>query len=220
LNTKVVIPVGSALLANVLLFAVLPLLVQRDFNKNEMKDIIPVNIIRFKKPSPPKPDEKKEELPEKKRPEKVIPTVRLKLKKRTIPQRPEIETPQLTFEINPRLTVGMSVSPPPKEPAVFRPKGSYAQGEVDQMPTPIFKMKPIYPYRARRLNVMGEVTVKFLVNEKGHVSKIKIVKSRPKGIFDESVLKTLPLWKFSPGKIRGHAVSTWVITTIEFKMEE
>ena len=122
MNNRIIIPVGFALLFNILLFGVLPLLVQRNFSKNELKTIIPVNIIQFKRPSPPPPEEEKKELPEKKKPEKVIPTVRLKLKKRVIPQRPEIETPQLTFEINPRLTVGMPVSPPPKEPAVFRPK--------------------------------------------------------------------------------------------------
>ena len=220
MNNRVIIPVGIALLFNILLFGVLPLLVQRDFNKNELKAIIPVNVIRFKKPSPPTPEEKKEELPEKKKQEKVIPTVKLKLQKRVIPQRPEIETPQLTFEINPRLKVGIHVSPPPKEPAVFTPKGPYIQGEVDQMPMAIFKMKPIYPYRARRLNISGKVDVKFLVDENGYVSNIKILKSTPPGIFDDSVLKALPSWRFSPGKVRGHAVSTWVVTTIEFDMEE
>jgi protein TonB len=219
LNNRVIIPVGFALLFNILLFLALPRLVQRDFNKNELKAIIPVNIIQFKKPSPPTPEEKKEEFQEKKKQEKVIPTVKLKLQKRVIPQRPEIETPQLTFEINPRLTVGMAVTPPPKGPAVFSPKESYLQGEVDQMPIPVFKMEPVYPYRARRLKVSGEVKVKFLVDERGHVGRVKILSSRPAGVFDKSVLKALPSWKFSPGKIRGNAVSTWVVTTIEFKMD-
>lgn len=219
MNIRIFMAPGLALLVNILLFALLPLFVQRGFNKSDLETIIPVNIIQFKRPKPPPPEEEKEELPEKKKPEKVIPTVKLKLQKKVIPQRPEIETPQLTFEINPRLTVGMPVSPPPKEHAIFRPKGSYIQGEVDQMPMPIYKMKPIYPYRARRLNINGSVEVKFLVDENGYVSNIKILKSRPAGIFDKSVLKALPSWKFSPGKVRGHAVSTWVVTTIEFKME-
>jgi len=195
---------------------VLPLLVQRNFSKNELKTIIPVNIIQFKRPSPPPPEEEKKELPEKKKPEKVIPTVRLKLKKRVIPQRPEIETPQLTFEINPRLEAGMSVAQPS---ALFKFKDFYDQGEVDQMPLTIARMKPLYPYRARRLNITGKVDVKFLVDEEGYVSNINIIKSTPAGIFDESVLRALPSWRFSPGKVRGHAVSTWVVTIIEFKLK-
>ena len=218
MNNRVIIPVGFALLFNILLFSALPLLVQRGFNKSGLETIIPVNIIQLKRPSSPPPEKKKEELQEKKKLEEVIPKVRLKLQKRVIPQRPEIETPQLTFEINPRLTVGMAVTPPPKGPAVFSPKESYLQGEVDQMPIPVFKMEPVYPYRARRLRVFGEVKVKFLVDERGHVGRVKILSSRPAGVFDKSVLKALPSWKFSPGKVRGNAVSTWVVTTIEFKM--
>ncbi|MBE9570695.1 MAG: TonB family protein, partial [Proteobacteria bacterium] len=205
-------------LFNILLFSALPLLVQRGFNKSGLETIIPVNIIQLKRPSSPPPEKKKEELQEKKKLEEVIPNVRLKLQKRVIPQRPEIESPQLTFEINPKLTVGMAVTPPPKGPAVFSPKESYLQGEVDQMPIPVFRMEPVYPYRARRLRVFGEVKVKFLVDERGHVGRVKILSSRPAGVFDKSVLKALPSWKFSPGKVRGNAVSTWVVTTIEFKM--
>jgi protein TonB len=219
LNNRVGISVGVALLFNTLLFSALPLFVQRHFIKDDLKSMNPVNIIQFKRPSPPTPEEEKEKPPEKIRPEKVIPTVKLELKKKFIPPRPEIETPQLSFDLNPALTAGMPVSLPPKEAAVFRPRESYIQGEVDQAPIPLVKMKPIYPYRARRLNVSGEVEVKFLVDESGHVDRIEILKSKPAGVFDESVIKALQSWKFSPGKVRGHAVSTWVITTIQFDMK-
>jgi protein TonB len=220
MNSRVFIATGLALLVNFLLFVLLPLFAHKGLYEGNLETIIPVNIIQFKRPEVLPPEEEKEELPEKKQPEKVIPTIKLKPHKRAIPQRLEIETPHLSFEINPRLTVGMPVAPPPKEPTIFRPKDSYPQGEVDQMPIPIFKMKPIYPYRAKRLNISGAVEVKFLVDTNGYVSNIKILNSYPRGIFDKSVLRALPSWKFSPGKVREHPVSTWVITTIEFKMEE
>ena len=106
-----------------------------------------------------------------------------------------------------------------EERIVFVLKNIYDHGEVDRMPMAVFKMKPIYPYRARRLNITGKVEVKFLVDETGYVSNITILKSTPPGIFDDSVFNALPSWKFSPGEVRGHAVSTWVITTIQFDME-
>ena len=210
--------VGFAILINISLFALLPQFVERNANKNDLDTIIPVNIIHLKRTKPSPPHEKKDELPEKKQPEEIIPTVRLR---HSIPRKQEVkmDMPRLSFEINPMLTAGMSVSPPPKETPVFRPKGSYIQGEVDQMPIPIFKMKPIYPYRAKRLNVRGKVEVKFLVDKRGHVSNIKILKSKPAGIFNDSVRRAIPSWKFSPGKVRGHAVSTWVVTSIEFELE-
>ena len=35
----------------------------------------------------------------------------------------------------------------------------------------------------------------------------------------DSVLKMLPTWKFSPGKILGEPVSSWVVTTIRFELK-
>ena len=204
------IAIGLAMLINIFLFALLPNFVKSDLSKSDLETIIPVQVVQIR-PQKSLP-EKEEKPPEKKLPEKVIPTVRLQHK---VPKKQEIkmEMPRLSFEINPKLAAGMPVSPP----ATF--KNFYDQGEVDRMPMAIFKMKPIYPYRARRLNITGKVDVKFLVDEKGCVSNIKILKSTPAGVFEESVRKALALWRFSPGELDGRAVSTWVVTTIEFDME-
>jgi len=208
---------GLALLINIFLFAILPNFVKSDLSKSDLETMIPVHLVQIRPQKPP--PEKEEKLPEKKPPEKVIPTVRLRHK---VPRKQEIkmEMPRLSFEINPKLAGGMPVAPPAKGPTIFPFKDFYDQGEVDRMPMAIFKMKPIYPYRARRLNITGKVDIKFLVDENGYVSNINILKSTPAGIFDDSVLKALASWKFSAGEVRGHAVSTWVITTIQFDMEE
>ena len=201
---------GFSALVNILLFALLPLFGQRESKKSDLDIIVPVNLVKIghQEPLPP---EKEERLPEKK-PPRVTPTMRMH---QNIPKRQiKLEIPRLSFEINPKLSGGMPVAPPP-------PTSTFYQiGEVDQVPLPIFKMKPVYPYRARRLNLTGKVDVKFLVDENGQVSHIRILKSNPPGIFDESVLKTLPSWRFSPAKLRGEAVSCWVITTIQFELEE
>ncbi len=217
LYNNIFIAVGLAMLVNIFLFAVLPLFVQSELSKSDLETIIPVHLVQIRPPKPP-PPEKEEKLPEKKPPEKVVPTVRLQHK---VPKKQEIkmEMPRLSFEINPKLTGGMPVAPPAEGPTIFPFKDFYDQGEVDQMPMAVFKMKPIYPYRARRLNITGKVNVKFLVDDRGYVSNVKILRSTPPGIFDDSVLKALPSWRFSPGKLRGQAVSTWVVTSIEFKME-
>jgi len=217
-DRRLFIAPGLALLVNIFLFALLPLFVQSELSKSDLETIIPVHLVQIRPQKPP-PPEKEEKLPEKKPPEKLIPSARSQHK---VPRKQEIkmEIPRLSFEINPKLVGGMPVAPPAEGPTIFPFKDFYDQGEVDQMPMAIFKMKPIYPYRARRLNITGKVDVKFLVDENGYVSNIKVLKSTPPGIFDDSVLKALPSWRFSPGKVRGHAVSTWVVTSIEFDMEE
>jgi len=209
MSNRIFIAAGFAVIVNIFLFALLPIFVKSDFKKSDLEIIMPVNLTKITtaKPLP----EKEEELPEKKPSEKTIPTVRLQHKisrKQSI----RLEMPKFSFEINPKLSSGMLVAPPAPV-STF-----YEIGDVDQMPMVIFKMKPVYPYRARRLNITGKVDVKFLVNENGYVSKIKILKSTPPGMFDESILKALPSWRFSPGGVSGNAVSTWVITTIEFDM--
>ena len=203
-----------ALLVNLFLFAVLPNLVENRVVKNDLELITPVNFTRFTPPEPPPSEQKKP--PPKAIPKDVIPTVKLR---QIMPRQPDIkmETPPLNFEINLKLTGGLQVAQPQNQ---FKFKSSYAQQEVDQRPVPVFKIKPLYPYRARRLNIAGKVDVKFLVDAAGLVSKISIIKSTPAGIFDNSVRKAIATWKFFPGKVRNQRVSTWVITTIEFKPED
>jgi protein TonB len=208
---------GFAILINILLFAFLPLFIEKGLSKSDLETLIPVNVINFKRPKPPPPEEKKEKSLENKRSEKIIPTVRLNPHKRFIHKKLEMEMPRLSFEINPRLAGGMPVAAPAEGPTIFG--DFYDQAEVDQMPVAIFKMKPVYPYRARRLNIAGKVDVRFLVNKEGYVSNVKVLKSTRPGMFDDSVRKALASWRFSPGKVHGQAVSTWVITTIKFRLE-
>jgi len=198
-----------AFLINIFLFSLLPLVGQGDTGKEDLETIVPVNLVRLIRETPP--PEKEEKLPEKKPPPKPLPKVTMK---QHLPKRQEIkmDLPRLSFEINPKLTMGMPVTPP--DVSGFY----YNQGDVDQAPVPIFKMKPFYPYRARRLNITGEVKVSFVVDEYGHVSRIKIIDANPPGIFEDSVIRTLPSWKFSPGKIAGRPVAALVVTTIEFDM--
>jgi len=206
---KIFLIISISLLVNVFLFVLLPNLIHKTQGKSDLAPIIPINLVQIRHQKPPPPEEEK--LPEKE-PPKVIPTVRLQhnVSKR---QDFEMEISLPSFEINPKLTLGMPVAPPPPGPTCF-----YDQAQVDQMPIPIFRTKPIYPYRAKQLNITGKVKVKFLVDENGQVSHIKILKSVPPGIFDKSVLTALPSWRFSPGKIKGKPVPTWVITTIKFEI--
>ncbi len=197
-------------LINIFLFSLLPLVGQGNTGKEDIETIVPVNLVRLIRENPPPHEEEK--LPEKKPPPEPLPKVTMK---RHLPKRQEIkmDLPRLSFEINPKLATGMPVAAP--DISGFY----YDQGDVDQVPVPVFKMKPFYPYRARRLNIAGKVDVSFVVDEYGHVSQVKIIGADPPGIFEDSVLRALPSWRFSPGKIAEHPVATLVVTTIEFTME-
>jgi protein TonB len=208
-----------ALLVNLTLFAILPHFIKGEYRKDTMPDSIPVDLIRVRPPKPPPPKQEEEKKPQEKEiKEKITPTFRLDLSATK-----RVKMDRLSFEINPRLVEGMAVAPPPqlvhlteKLPELTKP--FYELSEVDQKPAVLLKLKPPYPYRARRFNISGYVRVKFLVDKLGQVTRISILKSSPEGVFDNTVRDTIASWKFSPGKIQGKPVSTWVVTTITFEM--
>ncbi|MFP5212613.1 MAG: TonB family protein [Acidobacteriota bacterium] len=90
--------------------------------------------------------------------------------------------------------------------------------QVDQAPVVVEKVEPDYPFGARRQKVTGRVMVKFLVDPRGQVKNISIVKAEPTGIFENSAIEAIGKWRFKPGYYKGQAVSTWVILPIQFKL--
>jgi protein TonB len=90
--------------------------------------------------------------------------------------------------------------------------------ELDQAPQPLVKMPPVYPYRAREQGIEGVVQIKFLVRADGTVGQVIVQDARPKGLFEDAVLKAVPNWKFSPGKVEGEAVTAWVVTAVRFEL--
>jgi protein TonB len=46
-----------------------------------------------------------------------------------------------------------------------------------------------------------------------------VLDARPPGIFEDAVKRTVPQWRFSPGKIEGRPVAAWVVTTIQFNLD-
>jgi len=95
----------------------------------------------------------------------------------------------------------------------------FATNEVDQAPKVVKQERPVYPIVARRRNLAGKVTVKFLVDQSGRVVKPKILDANPTGIFEESVLASITRWQFKPGRYQGREVATWVVLPIQFRLE-
>ncbi len=61
--------------------------------------------------------------------------------------------------------------------------------------------------------------VKILVTEQGLVNKVEILEAKPKDVFEQSVIRCISSWRFSPGTVQGVPVKTWVITKIRFELE-
>lgn len=132
---------------------------------------------------------------------------------------PDLDIPDIEFPSAPAMDMGITMAKPVSKTGPVS-KEFYNMGDVDQTPQVIFKSQPDYPYRARRLNLDGDVDIKFLVDKSGNVTKVEILKAAPPGIFEQNVIDTVSRWRFEPGMIKGRKVNTWMITTIEFRISD
>jgi protein TonB len=202
---------------NVVLFTGLPNLLPKATAPTDFDQIQTVDFIR-RQPGQEQPREN--ERPEAPPPEppRELPRNTTAVSHTQTPQQPQLEMPAFDFDVLPGMNMGVAVHAPVHRPAPVRT--TYGSGEVDQIPTATVKPRPAYPYRARRLKIEGEVDVKFLVDHNGRVSRITVQRAAPPNLFEKSVIQALGQWRFTPGKVDGRAVDTWITTTIVFRMDE
>lgn len=91
--------------------------------------------------------------------------------------------------------------------------------ELDTPPRALSRMRPLYPPRARVRKVEGYVVVEFVVGVDGTVTEVHIVESRPPGVFETSVRRTVAAWRFEPGRKGGRAVPARVSQRIDFNLQ-
>ena len=193
-----------ALVINVFIFGLASVLSQdRDLQEDIMENA-GVKLVNLDIPEPPEPEKVKEQ-------EKPKPKDKLDFA-------PDLVKPPLlnqgAFDIG-GLAInvgGVGSGSEVGEEIIFN---AY---ELDQEPQPVVRVPPIYPYKAREQGIEGKVLIKLLVNADGTVGQVIIMDARPKGIFENAVMKSVPSWKFNPGKVDGEPVTAWVVTTVNFDL--
>lgn len=236
-----------AALLNITMFGLMPGLVQHVPEMCEPPDSFGdiVQVIRIK--SPESEVEKKEIKPPE--PELSEPPRQIKELKEVKPVQsdPVRLKPKLAFELNmalPKNSTSLllpplehfsmevdapvmedfsdtSVSDTASDVQIMLPsmKDIYGTGELDAPITPVVKVAPLYPIRAKRRGIEGWVKIRFRVDKSGMVNTPEVLQSHPENIFDDSVISCVKRWKFKPGKVGGVKVNTIVETTIRFKLE-
>ena len=90
------------------------------------------------------------------------------------------------------------------EEKVYNPSDLDQQPGIRSMKTP-----PVYPIAMKRQGISGEVLLEFVVDARGNVHDVTVVKSTHKE-FEQPAIDAISQAKFSPGKIHGKAVSALV----------
>ena len=89
--------------------------------------------------------------------------------------------------------------------------GTWNVSDLDAPLTPLVRMPPVYPSRAKRRGIEGWVRVKFQVKSGGEVARVEILEAQPEKIFDDSVRNCVSGWRFKPGTVAGEPVDVWVV---------
>lgn len=92
------------------------------------------------------------------------------------------------------------------------------ESTVDVAPQPSKRVAPVYPARARRDGVEGEVRLSLLIDATGRVAEARVLDSRPPGVFDNAALAAVRSWQFQPARYKGRPVKTWAQQRVAFQL--
>ncbi|MBD3349053.1 MAG: TonB family protein [Candidatus Eisenbacteria bacterium] len=194
--------IPTALGVNLVLFGLAAFLLQERRVPQDITAPVPVSLVKLEAPSMPQEEKVKE-------PSKPPP-------KEKVDFMPDVVRPALgsagAMDLGVAINLGGASGISGTREFVFE---AY---ELDQAPQPIVRVPPQYPYGARERGIEGAVQIRMLVTTDGTVGDIQILDARPEGVFEDAVRRTVPQWKFAPGKVQGKPVTAWVVTTIHFNL--
>ena len=87
---------------------------------------------------------------------------------------------------------------------------------VEQKPTVIKQVNPVYPEIARKAGLTGKVFLKFLVDKNGQVSNVTVLKGQE--IFRQAAIDAILQYRFKPAKKNGKPVSVWMTQPMSFRL--
>lgn len=89
--------------------------------------------------------------------------------------------------------------------------------EVSEAPVQIKRVNPVYPDLAKRVGISGLVVVKVLINTKGDVEDVEVLKSIP--MLDDAAIEAAKQFKFRPAKQRDRLVKVWMSISFNFRLK-
>ena len=96
----------------------------------------------------------------------------------------------------------------------------FSLGEVNGKPKVVKRVPVVYPVEARKKGIIGQVLVRFHLDEKGTVSHLHIKNAEPPDIFNQNALVALMQWRFQPAIHNNRPVPVWVELPLEFHLRQ
>jgi protein TonB len=116
--------------------------------------------------------------------------------------------------------------PPPEEVPVQQrrrrnPAAASAPQHLPENATPPVALSsnrpPEYPEEARRNAVEGTVIARVVVNERGEVEEVQVLRGDP--IFRDAVIEALRQWRYEPAAADGVPIKVFHIVRLPFRLD-
>jgi periplasmic protein TonB len=89
---------------------------------------------------------------------------------------------------------------------------------VEELPTVVKRVLPIYPQFAKDAGVEGLVMVKVLVGKDGRVLDVRLAEKFQVPMLNEAALTAARAWIFTPGLASGRPVMCWTAIPFRFRL--
>ncbi len=90
---------------------------------------------------------------------------------------------------------------------------------LDEAPSPVKTVNPVYPKDALDSGAEGTVWVKALIDKKGMVERAVVIKRKGVESFENATLGAVKQWEFKPAVVKGESVAAWVAIPFRFKLQ-
>ncbi|HEY6093438.1 MAG TPA: energy transducer TonB [Gallionellaceae bacterium] len=128
-----------------------------------------------------------------------------------------VDAPAIQPTAAPPQTVAQADSAANDTPAAS--SSYFDAAQLDVPPHLLGELQQVYPARARVAAVEGYVTLALLINERGEVEDVSVVRAQPAGYFEEAALNMLRKQRFSPPIKQNRAVKSRWLTTVRYRLQ-
>lgn len=206
------VAVVLAILAHAVFFVLqIPAGRDRPLRIGQKKAVYAVKQVRFQ-PPPPRAEQ---QVPKKKERKRVIPIPD------PTPEEPEpirleeIEVPDVDFVGDSDVIFGIPEGPP--GPGRAGLAAIRMTGDITP-PQKIFAPTPRYTEEGRQSRTQGVVILEAVVDTRGNVDSVRVLKGLPNGLSEEAV-QTARAWKYKPALLDGQPVAVFLNVTIRFSLQ-
>ena len=111
----------------------------------------------------------------------------------------------------------MPAPPSPPRPEPKAPPSVFRIGQGIREPKRIAGAPPEYPVFARSARIQGVVILEAVINERGTIERVKVLKSEP--LLDAAAIAAVKEWRYTPTLLNGVPVSVLMTITINFTLQ-